>query len=152
MPRDGYTNYPPSDQRLDLFAAIAHHTRRDQDHASRVEMLDEALRHYAAFLENRRDAALLGALEQFIASDQFVEAITSSTKARRSGENYSVELFEDGSYRVLWSGEIGNLYQSPGMILVIPGLSEDDIDGDLDAAAEFYADDVAEALRAKAAM
>jgi hypothetical protein len=40
------------------------------------------------------------------------------------GGYYAVELFPDGHWRVLWSGEIGNRYQSPGVILTVPTAPE----------------------------
>lgn len=65
-------------------------------------------------------------LEQFLASDEFAESVLSSTRAGFGGGSYSVELFSDGDWRVLWSQMIGNLYESPGLILVIPQLSDED--------------------------
>ena len=65
------------------------------------------------------------AFESFMAED-FEDACVSSTEASWNGSGYSVELFEDGSYRVLWDNQIGNLYDSPGIILGIPGLSDDE--------------------------
>ena len=65
-------------------------------------------------------------------NEAFEDACVSSTQASWSGSGYSVELFDDGSYRVLWDGNIGNLYDSEGIILGIPVLlnSEWDEDGD----------------------
>ena len=65
-------------------------------------------------------------LEAFLASDEFPEALVKATKASWGGSGYSVELFEDGSWRVLWNNEIGNLYESPGTILGLPTLDDDD--------------------------
>lgn len=63
--------------------------------------------------------------EDFLMNDA-EDAIVSSTKASWNGSSYSVELFQDGMYRVLYSGNIGNLYDSDGIILRIPTLSEDE--------------------------
>lgn len=41
-----------------------------------------------------------------------------------------MELFEDGAYRVLWNNSIGNLYDSPGVILGIPELGDEEWDED----------------------
>lgn len=70
------------------------------------------------------------ALETFIESDDFMSGVISATKAGWSGSGYSVELFEDGSHRVLWDNEIGNLYESPGTIVSLPKIG-DDSDSDL---------------------
>lgn len=67
------------------------------------------------------------AFENFMSND-FESAVISSTKAGWGGSGYSVELFDNGTYRVLWDNEIGNLYNSPGLILSIPQLSNDDYD------------------------
>ena len=66
------------------------------------------------------------AFDLFMAKD-FEDACVSSTKAGWNGSGYSVELFEDG-YRVLWNNQIGNLYDSPGVILSVPELGDDDWD------------------------
>jgi len=65
-------------------------------------------------------------LEAFLASDEFSESLVKATKASWGGSGYSVELFEDGHWRVLWNNEIGNLYQSPGTILGLPTLDDND--------------------------
>lgn len=64
--------------------------------------------------------ALQQTLEAFLQSKDFAEGVTSATKASWGGSGYSVELFEDGHWRVLWNSEIGNLYRSPGIILGLP--------------------------------
>lgn len=64
------------------------------------------------------------AFEAFMA-EGFEEACESSTKASWGGSGYSVELFKNGNYRVLWNNQIGNLYTSPGLILGVPALGED---------------------------
>jgi hypothetical protein len=65
------------------------------------------------------------AFEKFMA-EGFKKAVDSSTKASWGGSGYSVELFDDGHYRVLWDNEIGNLYDSPGLIMSIPYLVDDE--------------------------
>lgn len=65
-------------------------------------------------------------LEAFLKSDDFSEAMEKSTRASWGGSGYSIELFEDGTWRVLWDNEIGNLYSSPGVILDIPALEDND--------------------------
>jgi hypothetical protein len=57
-------------------------------------------------------------------------AIDKSTQASFGGSGYSVELFTDGTYRLLWNNNIGNLYDSPGIIVPVPVLSDDDISND----------------------
>ena len=57
-------------------------------------------------------------------------AIASSTKAFWGGSGYSVELFPDSDYRVLWNNNIGNLYDSTGVIVGIPFLSDEEAEGE----------------------
>ena len=71
--------------------------------------------------------SLEAAFESFI-TEGFREACISSTKAGWSGGSYSVELFSNGTYRVLETQLFGSLYQSPGIIIKIPQLGEDDWD------------------------
>ena len=73
------------------------------------------------------------AFEAFMQND-FESAVDSSTQSLWGGNGsdfgYSVELFGDGTYRVLPNSDIGNLYESPGVIVNIPGLSDDEWDDD----------------------
>lgn len=84
------------------------------------------------------------AFEAFMADEKAVEeAIDSSTTASDNGSGYSVELFNDGTFRVLWDNNIGNLYKSAGIIISIPALSEDerdvlDDDGEVIEGTAFY--------------
>lgn len=83
------------------------------------------------------------AFNQFMSTD-FQSAVDSSTKASWGGSGYSVELFPDGSYRVLWDNQIGNRYDSSGLILSIPPLGDEEWDEDLSI--RFY-DNAEELLR-----
>lgn len=84
------------------------------------------------------------ALQKFAQSEEFVDAVVSSTQAGFDGSGYSVEVFEDGTSRVLWDNQIGNRYESPGMIVRIPQLSAEEAEeGDLREVAEFYRDELA---------
>lgn len=65
-------------------------------------------------------------LEQFLASNDFADALIKATRASWGGSGYSVELFPDGHWRVLWNNEIGNKYDSPGVILGLPTLDDND--------------------------
>jgi hypothetical protein len=67
------------------------------------------------------------AFNAFVNGDQFETAVISSTVAGIGGSGYSVELFEDGTFRVLWDNEIGNRYVSPGLILSIPQYDQDTV-------------------------
>lgn len=87
-------------------------------------------------------------IKAFVASDEFIGAVVSSTNAGFGGSGYSVEFFPDGHWRVLWDNQIGNLYVSPGVILGIPQLSEsqleevDDENGEsMEDVIGFYRDD-----------
>lgn len=72
-------------------------------------------RAFYAFTENR---------------EELENAILRSTKASFSGSSYSIELFPEGTYRISETGLIGNKYHSPGLIFVIPPLSEEEFDSD----------------------
>ncbi len=78
--------------------------------------------------------ALKQALEAFLKSDDFAEGITKSTKASWGGSGYSVELFEDETWRVLWNNEIGNLYETPGLIMKLPVWDDSDYQETVNAA------------------
>lgn len=67
------------------------------------------------------------ALETFLENDdEFASAIISSTNAGFSGSGYSVELFPDGTHRVLWNDAIGNRYEPTGVVMSIPQLSDEE--------------------------
>jgi len=53
------------------------------------------------------------------------EAIINSTELWES-DTYHVELFVDGTYRCLYGSEIGNLYESAGIIIGVPSLIADE--------------------------
>lgn len=73
------------------------------------------------------------AFNNFISDyDKFRGAVDQSTVASWGGSGYSVELFDDGTFRILWDQQIGNLYDSPGLILGIPALVDDEWDEDPD--------------------
>jgi hypothetical protein len=84
------------------------------------------------------------AFEAFLDSADLEAAFMSSTKAAWGGGSYSVELFPDGEFRILPSGSIGNKYVSPGGILKIPPLTEDEYD---EESGEVYIDNAVDLLR-----
>jgi hypothetical protein len=71
-------------------------------------------------------------LEAFLQSGELGDAVVSATKAGWGGSGYSVELFEDGSWQVLWDNQIGNLYESPGVILGLWQLNCDEMNDFID--------------------
>ena len=73
--------------------------------------------------------ALKAAFENFMHSE-FEDACIKSTRAGWAGGGYSVELFPDGIWRVLWDNQIGNLYDSRGIIVSVPSIGDDDWDED----------------------
>ena len=92
-------------------------------------------------------------LNEFIDSNEFEDAVKSSTTAGFGGSGYSVELFDDGTWRVLWDNQTGNLYMTPGVILGIPQFDDETVNdmqeyGD-DADLSFAIAAVAEELREK---
>jgi hypothetical protein len=86
-------------------------------------------------------------LEKFIKSAQFAEAVIQSTKAGFGGSSYKVELLPDGTWMVLWANQIGNLYDSPGHIVTIPGISDSDYSDFEDMAGSGETDALTEQLR-----
>jgi len=75
------------------------------------------------------------ALQGFISSDSFQSGVVDSTKASFKGSHYSVEIQENGTFRVLPANSIGNLYQSEGLIIAIPTLDVTDLNELQDEAA-----------------
>lgn len=78
------------------------------------------------------DEELKEVLNAFLDSPDLVWGIVASTCAGFGGSAYSVELFHDGTWRVLWNNQIGNRYDSPGIILGIPALDDQDYDDLMD--------------------
>ena len=76
--------------------------------------------------------SLLQAFENFTNSAEYHVAFDSATKASWSGPGYSVELFPDGTFRVLSDNDIGKFYYTPGLILSIPTLTDEEWDDDPD--------------------
>lgn len=94
-------------------------------------------------------------LNAFIDSDEFEDAVKRSTTAGFGRSGYSVELFNGGTWRVLWDNQIGNGYVSDGIILGIPQFDDKVVDdmntyGD-DCDLSFALDEAAESLREKLA-
>lgn len=78
------------------------------------------------------------AFQDFMSNRKRVEeAILKSTRAGFAGGSYKLELFEDGTFRVLWSGHVGNRYASPGIMLTIPELDCEEYEAD-DESASFF--------------
>lgn len=69
-------------------------------------------------------------LEQYLKSEDFKQGVIDSTKASWGGSCYKVEISPDGTWRNLWSNQIGNKYESDGVIIALPAL-------DCDGMAEF---------------
>jgi hypothetical protein len=94
---------------------------------SRRELIEEALE----LLKSQRTRGFRerysAILENYLASPDFRDGVISSTQAGFGGSGYSVELFPDGSFRNLWDNQIGNRYESEGVILRLPALDADDM-------------------------
>jgi hypothetical protein len=97
-------------------------------------------------------------LDQYIASQNFKDGVVSATKASWGGGGYSVELFEDGTWRNLWNNQIGNRYETSGILLGLPTISENitremdeekavNDDSNLRDAFDYEFDDLAKELR-----
>lgn len=94
-----------------------------------------------------RAQALEKCLEAFMASNEFPEALAKGTCDSWGGGGTNVELCPSGierqSWRVLFNNEIGNLYESPGEILGLPTLDDDDyqkcvVEGDMTQEEYFF--------------
>lgn len=64
-------------------------------------------------------------LDKYVQSDDFKSGVIASTRASWGGSGYSVELFNDGTWRNLWNSSIGNKYKSVGVIIPLPALDTD---------------------------
>lgn len=73
------------------------------------------------------EAQLASVFSVFLASEEFVRGVILSTRASFAGDSYSVELFDHaaaGWWRILPTQEIGNQYESMGILFTLPALSE----------------------------
>lgn len=77
-------------------------------------------------MEEMEEKKLKDVLEDFLKSSDFRQGVIASTKASFGGSFYYVELLPEGSWRILWKEQVGNRYQSPGMLLPHPTESEED--------------------------
>ena len=103
-------------------------------------------------MSKQKSTKMRKALEAFIKdTKRFRKAIEDSTRARFGGGYYTVELLPSGQFRTNWSGNIGNKYVSPGVILDIPSLPDEISEGrdEWDEALDFYAGEYADRLREK---
>lgn len=66
-------------------------------------------------------------LEQYLKSDDFRQGVISSTKASWGGSCYKVEILPDGTWQNLWANQIGNKYETPGVIIALPALNCEDM-------------------------
>lgn len=64
------------------------------------------------------------ALNKFLDSDDFARAVEESSVSSMPDNGMTVELFNDGTFRVVRTGKIGNRYQSEGITLRIPASSD----------------------------
>jgi hypothetical protein len=85
-------------------------------------------------------------LENYLASDDFKDGVISSTRASWGGSGYSVELLPSGKWFNVWNNQIGNLYESEGVILRLPTLDTDDMSEYVDGGAGTEDDFLAEAF------
>ena len=82
--------------------------------------------------ENKCSLDIAGLTDAFNAfMDESFEAICiRATKANWWGNGYKVELFNDGTYRYDWDQNFGNLYYSPGLVLQVEVLNDEEFDND----------------------
>ena len=77
------------------------------------------------------EAQLASVFAVFLASEDFMRGVLLATRASFGGGSYSVELYDTyGLFSPFWSimdtAEIGNAYESRGVLLTLPTLSEDE--------------------------
>ncbi len=97
--------------------------------SNRTKWLIEAAQEKRQREEERKmeaTATFSATLEKFLESDDFKKGLIASTRASWGGSGYSVELFPDGHWNVLWNNQIGNLYTSPGVIISLPSFDDSD--------------------------
>ncbi len=79
--------------------------------------------------ESEQISVFRSALDDFLASENFKPSIISATKRYMTfGSTDEIELLPDGTYRVLQSSEIGNLYETPGVILLLPIIANESLE------------------------
>jgi len=71
------------------------------------------------------------AWENFSNSEEMIQIIKEASKEAIENPCYKghiLELFVDGNYRIMRRGDLGNLYDSPGVLIPIFTVSEDELD------------------------
>ncbi len=68
--------------------------------------------------------------DTFLKSIDFKNGVIKSTKASWEGNSYSVEFFVDGTWRIDYTSNFGNLYTPPLFKLVLPHLTDDEYEYD----------------------
>lgn len=71
---------------------------------------------------------LSSTLEQYLESEDFKQGVIDSTRASWGGSCYKVEIMPDGTWRNLWANQIGNRYESEGVIIALPALDCSDME------------------------
>ena len=120
------------------------------DHATKglqKALVAERRRRQAAETE----AFIRKAYAMYRSSDSIESDIVSATRAGFANSGCVLELLE-GSFRVLQSGQIGNLYDSPGFMIPLPELGDGEWDDEeenhfFDAAVEELDDAIEELIR-----
>lgn len=79
-------------------------------------------------MDNEYMTGIEQAYNAFINSTDFEEAIRKSTKSSWSGSGCLVELFSNGSYRVLNGKDVGSLYDSPDMLISLSAVNDEELD------------------------
>jgi hypothetical protein len=131
--------------------------RRNEDapyYYDNKDLAEEALRFYNRQERKGNDMAgrptkemkLHDALENYLKSDDFKTGVIAATRASWGGSGYSVELLPDRTSRNLWNSQIGNRYESEGIILPLPTLDTDDMSEYVDGGAGSEDDFLAEAF------
>jgi hypothetical protein len=120
-----FTAYIPVEV-LEALKASAKREHRSIN-AQLVWFLEKGLEKEKSMATTATEEGVKRALEAFLGDDkEFTAAVISSTNAGFHGSSQSIELFEDGTYRIIWTEAIGSRYQPTGELLRVPQLSDED--------------------------
>lgn len=130
--KDKRTSFPTS-VRLDgeekelLKALVEHFGKTSISKVSENDVIKLAIRELAERKGVQMAQKLAQTLERYLRSNDFRQGVIDSTKASWGGSSYKVEISPDGTWQNLWANQIGNRYESDGVIIALPALGCEDM-------------------------